>query len=66
MLNVRATRTKRATVGADKGFMTVRPSSRAVTSSKVTPRGGRDKHSAVDARITPRGLKTSQKVRKRD
>jgi hypothetical protein len=66
MLKRRRNKNKRATVGADKGYDS-KAFIKGCRKLKVTPHvAAKDKHSAVDARITRHeGYKTSQKVRKR-
>ncbi|TQN01250.1 IS4 family transposase [Acidovorax temperans] len=66
MLGRRDNKNKRATVGADKGYDS-KAFIKGCRKLKVTPHvAAKDKHSAVDARITRHeGYKTSQKVRKR-
>ena len=66
MLKRRDNKNKRATVGADKGYDS-KAFIKGCRKLKVTPHvAAKDKHSAVDARITRHeGYKTSQKVRKR-
>jgi len=66
MLKRRDNKNKRATVAADKGYDS-KAFIKGCRTLKVTPHvAAKDKHSAVDARITRHeGYKTSQKVRKR-
>ena len=54
MLKRRGNRNKRATVGADKGYDS-KAFIKGCRRLLVTPRGGQDKHSAVDGRIKRHG-----------